>query len=154
MQSISVNTSSINDTLDGIDTVVLIDEKISIDQRVGKFILPSVTPTMAKDSAVQSSVPKKSTQNIINRENLGATSITSSNYIELTIPKHLFTIKDIQVQSTITPNAKTGGDGYYVSCNPKTTNNVVINYNEFTKGQEFIVAYVSDENIQIIGVIE
>lgn len=154
MQSLSVNTSSINDTLDGIDTVILIDEKITVDQRVGKFLLPSVTPTMNQDSAVQTSVPKRSTQNIINRENLGTTSITASNYIELTIPKHLFTIKDIQVQSTISPNAKTGDDGYYTSCSPKATNTVIINYNEFLKGQEFIVAYISKENIAIIGVIE
>ena len=68
-----------------------------------------------------------------------------------TVPKHLFYIKEIQ--TTIAPNASKD-EGHYTSCNPKATH--VIVYNEFLKGQQFLVTNLGG-NVNkpyILGVIE
>lgn len=125
-------------------TVTLMSDKVTIDNPIGKFIIPMLTPILGNDSLIESSVPKKNTQNVINRDNLGLSPITVSNYMELKIPKNLFSIKEIK----ITPNTITSGDSGIIACNPQAQ----IIYDEFVKGQEFVIAGVNDDPI-IIGVV-
>lgn len=125
------------------EIMILMSDKVTIDNPIGKFVIPTLTPVLGNGSLIESSIPKKSTQNIINRDNLGASSITVSNYIELKIPKHLFSIKEI----VIVPNTRSSGDSGIVSCAPKAT----IIYDEFIKGCQFII--VGKDDPRIIGVI-
>ena len=144
MQSSVAYTKNIN-FISYFDKIVLIDDKLTYENNKGRFIIPSLTPTMNQNAIAESTLPKQTNQNVINRENLGLSRITVSNYIELEVPKHLFTIKDI----TIVPNAHRD-EGHYTSCSPKAT----IIYNEFLKGQKFVVVYMKEnnENPVIIGV--
>ena len=135
----------------GLQIVTLLTEKVTFDNNIGQFAFPSITPNTSMSEAYDRSMPKTGTGNVINKDNLGITNITNSNYIELTVPKHLFYIKEIQ--TTITPNASKD-EGHYVSCSPKATH--VIVYNEFLKGQQFLVTNLGG-NVNkpyILGVIE
>ena len=135
----------------GLQIVTLLTEKVTFDNNIGQFAFPSITPNTSMSEAYDRSMPKTGTGNVINKDNLGITNITNSNYIELTVPKHLFYIKEIQ--TTITPNAFKD-EGHYTSCNPKATH--VIVYNEFLKGQQFLVTNLGG-NVNkpyILGVIE
>lgn len=146
MQSRMINSksTSVTDMGASTDNIMLMTD-ITYENNTGKFIIPVITPSMGKD-LVDSPIPKGSTSNIINRDNLGLTKITSSNYFELVVPRHLFTIKEI----TIDPNLRYS-DGYVTSSEPKAT----IVYNEFKKGQMFIATYTkaNKESPVIIGVI-
>ena len=136
----------------GLQIVTLLTEKVTFDNNIGQFAFPSITPNTSMNEAYNRSMPKTGTGNVINKDNLGITNITNSNYIELTVPKHLFYIKEIQ--TTIAPNASLGHESCYVSCSPKATH--VIIYNEFLKGQQFLVTNLSG-NVNkpyILGVIE
>lgn len=135
----------------GLQIVTLLTEKVTFDNNIGQFAFPSITPNTSMSEAYDRSMPKTGTGNVINKDNLGITNITNSNYIELTVPKHLFYIKEIQ--TTIAPNASKD-EGYYTSCNPKATHIIV--YNEFLKGQQFLVTNLGG-NVNkpyILGVIE
>lgn len=144
MQSSIANAKTSN-SVSYFDTVVLIDDILSYENNKGKFVIPSLTPTMNNNTISESTLPKQISQNVINRDNLGLSRITVSNYIELEVPRNLFTIKEIK----ITPNASRD-EGHYTSCSPKAT----IIYNEFKKGQKFIAVYMGSnrEDPVIIGV--
>lgn len=135
----------------GLQIVTLLTEKVTFDNNIGQFAFPSITPNTSMSEAYDRSMPKTGTGNVINKDNLGITNITNSNYIELTVPKHLFYIKEIQ--TTIAPNASKDEE-HYTLCNPKATH--VIVYNEFLKGQQFLVTNLGG-NVNkpyILGVIE
>lgn len=137
-------------TMLGSQIVTLVSEKATYDTNIGKFTFPYITSTTQTSEAFERTLPKNNTSNVINKNNLGISRITTSNYIELAIPRHLFTIKEII--TTITPNASKS-DGYYVGCNPKATHQII--YNEFLKGQQFIILNLGG-NVNkpyIIGVI-
>lgn len=134
----------------GLQVVTLLSEKVTFDQNVGQFAFPFVTPNANMSEAYDRTMPKTGTGNIINRDNLGVTNITNSNYIELTVPKHLFYI--MEIQTMIKPNA-TMDEGHYASCSPVATHKII--YNEFLKGQQFLITSLGG-NINkpyIIGVI-
>lgn len=127
--------------------IELATEKVTYDNNIGKFIPLYMTPSSGTE-VYERTLPKNSTSNIVNKSNnLGLSKITVSNYLELTVPKYLFTIKDIQ----ITPNATFGEDGYYVSCAPKAK----IIYNEYLKGQKFLLIHLGGDinKPYIIGVV-
>ena len=135
----------------GLQIVTLLTEKVTFANNIGQFAFPSITPNTNMGEAYDRPMPKTGTGNVINKDNLGITNITNSNYIQLTIPKHLFHI--VEIQTTIAPNA-TKDEGHYSSCNPKATH--VIIYNEFLKGQQFLIVNLGG-NVNkpyIIGVIE
>lgn len=149
MQSKLVNQKvSSFDMGNSTENILLVSELITFDNNIGKFIIPTLTPTLSNEPT-DISMPKGSTSNLINKDNLGLSKITTSNYFELEVPKHLFTIKEI----TINPNiARSGEDNNYITnISPTTT----IIYNEFIKGQRFIVTYTkaNKEDPVIIGVI-
>lgn len=136
----------------GLQVVTLLSEKITFDQNIGQFSMPYVTPSDTSSEAYDRTLPTKGTGNVINSNgtSLGISRITNSNYVELTVPKHLFHI--IQIQTTITPNA-TKDEGHYTSCRPVATHTII--YNEFLKGQQFLVVNLGG-NINkpyIVGVI-
>lgn len=133
---IAQNYSNSNSTKYGVQIIELASETVTYENNIGNFKFPYVTPTMAGNDTFDQTLPKNNTSNIINKSNnLGLVRITTSNYITLTIPRHLFTIKEIITH--ITPNASFGGEGYYVSCSPVATNTIV--YNPFVKGNKFLV---------------
>lgn len=125
------------------EDAILISEEISYENNIGKFVIPTLTTSMNNTQEVVQQIPKKGTANVINRENLGLSSITATNYFELPVPKHLFYIESID----IIPNTRRGGeDNCLVACNPKT----VITRNKYIKGQKFIIANI--DNPIILGV--
>ena len=130
----------------GIHYVELISEKVTYDNNIGKFVMSYLTPNLSKNE-YDTQLPSQSASNVINRDqlSLGVSNITTSNYVELSIPKHLFYITSISV-SVYHP----GGDS-------SSTNqaNVTIHRMEYTKGQKFLVSNLAGnyDNPVIIGVI-
>ena len=126
--------------------VILKSDKITIDNNVGKFIIPTITP-MNNGDAVDNIIPKIGQSNIVNKDNLGLSKITTSNYIHLTVPKYLFRPIDIQITKSVSRE-----DGYYTNCTPQAK----LIYNEFVKDQKFIAISMdgSQFSMKIIGVIE
>ena len=124
----------------------LISEKVTYDNNIGKFVMSYLTPNLSKNE-YDTQLPRQSASNVINRDqlSLGVSNITTSNYVELSIPKHLFYITSISV-SVYHP----GGDS-------SSTNqaNVTIHRMEYTKGQKFLVSNLAGnyDNPVIIGVI-
>lgn len=139
-----INDSSISY---GAQIIELLSERVTYAKNIGRFLPPYITPSSG-NQVYERILPKNSSSNIINKSNnLGLSKITVTNYIDIEIPKHLFTINRID----ITPNEVIGGEGYYVSCSPKAT----IVYNDFLKGQKFLVINLGG-NINkpyIIGVV-
>lgn len=143
--SILNNRSKYNpvDTYTEFEDAVLISEEISYENNIGKFIIPTLTVSMNSTEEINMQIPKKGNQNVINRDNLGTSSITNTNYFELTVPKHFFYIETID----IVPNTRHGGeDNAVLSCSPKT----VITRHKYVKGQKFIIT--SFDNPIILGV--
>jgi len=125
-----------------VEYATLLSDVVTYENNKAKITVPSLTPSMSTDITVDNKIPNRGGGNVINKDNLGATSITTTNYLEVEIPRYLFTIKEIQ----IVPNTRHGGeDNAIVYCNPKA----VIVYNEFIKGQRF---YVTDDQL-VIGVV-
>lgn len=166
-----------NQILYGSHFLTLISKKVSYENPKGKFLVSYITPNMGSDE-VSKTLPKGNTSNIVNKDaNLGTTKITTSNYIELTVPMHFFYITKLDIVTnvkrcsvgltgcsptcevaggmgphshTIKPNTRrewTATD----TCDPK----IVITRKEFYKGQKFIALNVGGEIEQpvIIGVV-
>ena len=138
-----------NEVLYAVHYATLVSDKVTYDNNVGKFVLSYITPNIVSDSFDQT-LPKNSTSNVINSKgnNLGVSRVTTSNNIEIIVPKYLFYITEIK----ITPNTTRSSEGCLGSCNPKAT----IVRKEFLKDQKFIIANVggSVNTPIIIGVIE
>ena len=130
----------------GIHYIELISDKVTYDNNIGKFVMSYLTPNLSKNE-YDTQLPRQSASNVINRDqlSLGVSNITTSNYIELPIPKYLFYITNIAV-SVYHP----GGDES--STNQAT---VTINRMEYVRGQKFLVSNLAGnyDNPVIIGVI-
>lgn len=114
----------------GAHYIELVSDKVSFDNPKGKFIMKYLTPNI-KSEIMDTTLPKNSTDNVINSKgnNLGIAGITTSNYIELNVPQHLFYIESIKIE----PNPTKGE--YMISCNPQAK----IIRKEFYKGQKFVI---------------
>lgn len=127
----------------GIHYVELISEKVTYDNNIGKFVMSYLTPNVSK-SEYDTQLPRQSASNVINRDqlSLGVSAITTSNYVELKVPRHLFYITNISVYHP-------GGD-------ESSTNNATITRVEYYKGQKFLVSNLAGnyDNPVVIGVIE
>ena len=127
----------------GIHTIELISDKVTFDSNIGKFVMSYLTPNLS-NTAYDTTLPRNATSNVINRDqlSLGVSNITASNYIELSIPKHLFYITGVFVYHP-------GGDD-------SSTNYGKIERKEYTKGTRFLVVNLAGNyNVPvIIGVIE
>lgn len=135
--------------MDGFDYAILASDKVTFEEPLGKFIIPSITPTMDTTSVVEQKMPKVKMPGMINNDTIGSTGITTTNYLEILVPKHLFIIQEIKIQTSVT---RGGEDNCMMSCTPTP----IIIRREFTKGQKFIIAHVStdDDRIYIFGVVE
>lgn len=142
-----------NEVKFGSQILVLQSDKVTYDNNVGKFAFTTITPEASSQNPTDRVRPINNTSKIVNanKNTLGINRITESNYIELSIPKHLFTIKEIK--TTITPN-RSYSDGYMVSCNPKAEHEII--YNDFLKGNKFLCVNLGGNisNPIIIGVLE
>lgn len=121
----------------------LIDPEIKIDNPIGKFVLLSITPSMKDEAIRDRRIPYNAIKNTSRSD--GAMQIIQSNYIELEIPKYMFTIKDIKII-----NHTTHSDGYVTSVTSETK----IEYDTFKYGQIFIISNIGGnlDNPKIIGV--
>lgn len=126
------NDEYLNDTPSYVSNNGLSDEWSSVDN-----------DSDDEYTSIESEMYKTRTPSYYNRI---STAIENSNNIELTIPKHLFTIKEIKVN----PNPTTNSDGAITSLAPTTE----IIYDTFKKDQKFIVGFVdsNENNVIIIGV--
>lgn len=120
----------------GAHYVTLASDSVSYESNVGKFVLTYLTPNLSTDS-YDTKLPKNSGKNVINNKNnnLGISNITSSNYVELTVPKHLFYITDISAHA----------EGEKPTITRQT----------YAKGQKFIVIHMDKDltTPYIIGVM-
>lgn len=121
----------------------LIDQEIKIDNPIGKFVLLSITPSMKDEAIRDRRIPYNAIKNTSRSD--GAMQIIQSNYIELEIPKYMFTIKDIKII-----NHTTHSDGYVTSVTSETE----IEYDTFKYGKIFIISNIGGnlDNPKIIGV--
>ena len=97
------NYATSNEIIYGAHFVTLVSPKVTYENPTGKFALSYATPNMSNGSEYSRTLPKNSTSNVINKDNLGTSKITTSNYITLTVPKHYFYITKIDIQTNITP---------------------------------------------------
>lgn len=121
----------------GTHYVTLASDSISFASNTGKFILNYITPNLSTSSSYDTKLPKNSGRNVINNKNndLGISNITSSNYVELTVPKHLFYVTGVKH-----PDIGTEPEVQRVT---------------YTKGQKFLVVHMDNEftTPYIIGVM-
>lgn len=121
----------------GAHYVTLASDSVSFSNNVGKFILTYITPNLSTSSSYDTKLPKNSGRNVINNKNndLGISNITSSNYVELTVPKHLFYVTGVKH-----PDIGTEPEVQRVT---------------YTKGQKFLVVHMDNEftTPYIIGVM-
>ena len=129
----------------GAHYITLVSDKITYENPTGKFVLTYATPN-APISPFDKTLPKKSTANIINK-GINVNTITASNYLFATVPKHYFYIEKIIIKPNTVPCGK-GGIG---KCKPEA----IIKRKEYKKGQKFVVINAAtDVNIPcIIGVV-
>ena len=127
----------------GLHYVELISDKVTFENNTGKFVMSYLTPNVSK-SEYDTQLPRQSASNVINRDqlSLGVSAITTSNYVELKVPRYLFYITNISVYHP-------GGD-------ESSTNNATITRVEYYKGQKFLVSNLAGnyDNPVVIGVIE
>lgn len=142
------NYSNSSEMLYGAHIVTLVSNKVSYESNVGQFTVPYATTNTSSSSSYSKTLPKNNTSNVINKDNLGTSRVTTSNYITLTVPKHFFYITDIPIR----PNTYGCGNGGLGGCSPK---NIIIR-KEYFKGQKFIVVNAGGniDEPYIIGVIE
>lgn len=136
--SVSTNNYANSNQLNyGAHYVTLASDSVSFGNNVGKFILSYITPNLSTDTSYDTKLPKNSGKNVINNKNnnLGISNVTSSNYVELTVPKHLFYVTEIK-------HTDIGTDP-------------VVDRVTYTKGQKFLVVHMDNEftTPYIIGVM-
>lgn len=157
----------------GAHYVTLASDKVTYDANVGKFILTYITPNLESEASYDQTRAKNSTSNVINSKgnNIGVSSITSSNYVELTVPKYLFYIKEIKTTTLTTTGTNTstktsvshpeGSSPRASSSSTSVSTSVSVSTNEiirqeYLKGQRFLVVS-RDKNYSspiIIGVLD
>jgi len=120
----------------GAHYVTLASDKVTYENPTGKFVMVYVTPNSSTE-AFEKTLPKTSTSNVINKDNLGVAQITSSNYVTLTVPKHYFYITKLEIVTNRKNHTcgQCGFDATY-TCDPK----IIITRQEYKKGQKFVVA--------------
>lgn len=166
-----------NQVLYGAHYVELLSDFVSYESPRGKFSLSYITPNMDTTDEYNKTYPKENSSNVINKDHLGTTRITNTNYIELTVPIYFFYITDLKIEPNTTRrspgvtyvNTVTGsadGDGSHShsvsvknnqwtllnTCDPK----IIISRKMYYKGQKFVVVNIGGEveNVVIIGVLE
>ena len=148
---VSSANSSLSRSGELTEHMVLVSDKVTYENNIGKFWIPSITPSMNMEPK-DSTIPKKSTGNVINNnDNLGIVSSTISNYIELPVPRYLFYITDIKITPNTVRTEHESGSCLY-SCAPVT----VRTRHEYLKGTKFIITFEmsNKEKPIIIGVEE
>lgn len=70
--------------------IAILMDNIDKENNIGRFIIPTLTPSYSTKRLVKSTKPKNSTNNIINNNIIGVTEITEQNYVTLTVPNYLF----------------------------------------------------------------
>lgn len=122
-----------------VDIVVLGEGTVSYDNPVGNFIIPGLTPSLNQGLSSSASTPKRNPKNIINSDdqNFGLAPITKSNFLQIVVPKYMFTILEVKV---------TGNEDSHKAEIIRQT---------YSQGQKFMVIY-KGQNRQdpvIVGVV-
>ena len=131
-----INYANEDVMLYGAHYATLASDKVTYENPVAKFVLTYVTPNKSTDP-YDNPVPKASTSNVINDDNLGTSSITDSNYIYLEVPRYFFYITKLEIVTNIT-RCHHGGVG---DCAPV----IVIYRKEYYKGRKFVVVNAGSE---------
>ena len=140
MQSSVASNANSNPTtsVGELDIVILGEGSVSYESNVGNFIIPGLTATMNQGATQSSQTPKSNAKNIINNDtnNFGLTTITTSNFIQIAVPKYMFEVLEVK-------------------CNGEGANDTIVR-KTYSKGQKFLCAYLGQnrEKPMIIGVIE
>lgn len=124
------------------------NELITYENNVGKFMLAYITPNIqAGGDEMSTRVPKNGASNVVNKDNLGLTKIVKTNFIELEVPRNLFTVKEVQIKNHVTRS-----DGYLTS----VTSEAKVIYNTFSSEDKFYVLNLGGNvnNPRIIGIMK
>lgn len=88
----------------GLQYVILVSPKVTYENPQAKFTLPYVTPNISLDDEHERVIAKNKKENVLNSsDQLGLSSITESNCIMLTVPRHFFYIETSHVVTNKTP---------------------------------------------------
>lgn len=131
-ETVTSNYATDNDMIYGAHYVTLVSPKITFESNSGKFSVSYITPNISGSKEYSKTLPKNSTMNVINDDNLDTSKITTSNTLTLDVPKHYF---------------------YIISINPTTGK---IKRKEYLKGQKFVVVNAGGnvDSPCIVGVVE
>nr|DAO78316.1 MAG TPA: hypothetical protein [Caudoviricetes sp.] len=126
-----------------IDPEIKFEPNVKFENPIGKFVLLNVTPTLKDDENGDRHIPYNAIKNASKSD--GAVAITRSNYVELDIPTHLFTIKEVKIINHVTTS-----NGYLTSVRSEAK----VIYEPFRYGQLFIVTNIGGnlDKPKIIGV--
>ena len=111
-------------------------------------MLAYITPNIqAGGDEMSTRVPKNGANNVVNKDNLGLTKIVKTNFIELEVPRNLFTVKEVQIKNHVTRS-----DGYLTS----VTSEAKVIYNTFGSEDKFYVLNLGGNvnNPRIIGIMK
>ena len=140
MKNNFTNSSSM---LYGTHYVELASDKVTYEDNKGKFYMTYINPNVSTGKPTDTTLPKGQSKNVINTDDtnkLGVKRITSSNYVEIIVPKYLFYITDISVSHP----------------SEDSTPVVTVKRKEYIKGQRFVVTNTNGDfnDVFIIGVLE
>lgn len=127
---------------------LLNNELVTYENNKGKFVLAYITPNIQSDGDLYTRrIPKNGANNVINNDNLGLTKVIKTNYIELEVPRNLFTVKEVKIKNHVTRS-----DGYLTSI----TSEAEVIYNQFTSEDRFYVLNLGGNvnNPKIIGIMK
>jgi hypothetical protein len=117
-------------------------EPVSYENNIGKFSMSYINPNTNTASAIDTVLPKNPATNVqnSNANQLGINRITSSNYVQIVVPKYLFYVTGVDI--------KAHGEG------EKPVATVV--RKTYNKGQKFVVVNCNGDynSPVIVGVVE
>ena len=120
----------------GAHLVTLVSNVITYENPVGKFVMNYISPNTNDTKPLERTLPTNNTGNVINRgDRLDIQPITTSNYIEIAVPRHYFYITKLEIQQNLSRH-------YCISCGIVVDNChpiIIITRKAFYKGQKFVV---------------
>lgn len=128
----------------GIHYIELASENgVSFESNIGQFYVTYITPNIDTKATFDTVAPKNPANNVLNVKDpnkLGITEITNSNYVTITVPKHLFYVTGVYVA----PHAE--------GAQPIAT----VVRKTYPKGTKFLAVNANGvfNDIQIIGVVD
>ena len=128
----------------GIHYIELASENgVSYESNIGQFYITYITPNIDTKAVFDTVAPKNPANNVLNVKDpnkLGIMEITNSNYVTITVPKHLFYVTGVDIAI------------HAEGAKPVAT----VTRKIYPKGTKFLAVNANGvfNDIQIIGVVD